>query len=165
MAKVSTESMELDSDQLGTVPVVTDQHGVASTCPEVVEASAAPTLLKVETPDDDLLPSQYPWTMTAKVCLDRISPLTIDIWTNSVRNYWCVQPGVGTEKRSRTQYLKDGHHIKVKSEPMTVPDSNTVNQKDGTSAAETDTTTEDLIKHAESLLKHARHMEAQESQK
>ena len=95
---------------------------------------------------------------TAKVCLDRV-------WTNNVKTYWYEQPSVGTEKHNQMHDLKYGLRSKVKSEPITVPEINIVNQKDVTSVAETENMTEDLIKHAESLLKHARQTTAQQPRK
>ena len=48
---------------------------------------------QVNTPTD-LPHSQYPWTKTATVCLTKVDPLVIDIWTDAVHEYWCHDVGM-----------------------------------------------------------------------
>ena len=66
-----------------------------------------------------------------------------------------------------TQAQTTGYGLcsKVKLEPATESDRNIIKQENVSPTPETDTTTEDLIKHAESLLVHARQLSAKQSRK
>ena len=168
---LSAEPKTLGSDQGSMmVPVETDVHAASSTDPTAGKSSAMPVQPNPENPKDDLFLSQYPWTKTARICLDRVSPITIDIWTNTVKEYWCKQTSVGTAKDVRpsptptqTQCMRYGLQSNVKPEPMTEPEHNIVMQESGSPVPETDNSTEKLIKHTESLLEHARQISANHS--
>ena len=109
---------------------------------------------------DDLLLSQYPWTTKLTLCLERVTPLTIVIWTNTVHEYWCYEPAVETETTVSPFSLDppintdiSGHVLcnRVKQEPkQPIVKTETVSP-----VPESDTKTADLIKHAESLLERA----------
>ena len=100
---------------------------------------------------DDLLLSQYPWTKKATICLDRVTPLNNDIWTDVVHEYWCYEPDVGTaittsQSNSLTSTEIDGYVLrsKVKLEPK-----QTIVKKENVSPVpECDIKTEELLKHA-----------------
>ena len=108
-AKSGTESIESDQTKataaVGTTldtPSVAAREipakGTDSASKEIpVETSSVgETTIQVNTPNDLLL-SQYPWTKTATICLTKVDPLVIDIWTDAVHEYWCHDVGTTSD--------------------------------------------------------------------
>ena len=109
------------------------------------------------TTQDDVLPSQYPWTKSTSICLERINPLEIDIWTDSVHNYWCSDVGTATKDSEAPNKPTVTAHVprnKVKPEPIQV----VVKREIASPPPPPDTKTEDLIKRAESLIQRAKEL-------
>ena len=128
-----------------------------------VETSSSGEATTEVNTSDDLLLSQYPWTKTATIYLDKVAPLDIDIWTDAVHEYWCHAVGTMSHATHLKIPKRDGYvfRSKVKLEPKQA----VIKQEIVSPLPEPDTKTEDLIKHAESLLERARQISANESRK
>ena len=174
----STGSLNKDGDQVDdkspvetVAPVASTLHAEPSTvsknqtnAPVSVATDVPPCTIDssiiepmLDNPDDDLLLSQYPWMKTAKLCLDKVSPITIDIWINEVKTYWHPRKSVGTKVVQQppmpTHDRRYSSH-NVKLEPS--EDLADTNIKQENADQDTGTSPEDLIKHAETILERAK---------
>ena len=97
-------------------------------------------------PEDGLVLSQYPWTKTAVLKIDRLSSLSIDLWCNKISDYYQFTPV----------------EVPVKRENVLLPDSEVVEQMDkirppspvneNNYETDTDVDIDNLLHHAETLV-------------
>ena len=151
-----------ESDQLiSTGSYDLPQESSATTANKLgtVNAACAYTVPSVGT-------GQYPWKRKAHICLNRVSPVTVDIWTNAVREYHCYTPDVGTTTPSVTTPTSVNNSGYVLRSKVKVEHHSDVLKREIVSPTpDSDIKTEELIKHAESLLERARQLSAADIQK
>ena len=95
-------------------------------------------------PDDGLVLSQYPWKKSAILKVKRLSELTIDVWCNSVSEYYQYVPVSLSANYVNTGKLE----LTIKKENKTSGETPDVNYDD-----ETDVDIDNLLHHAESLVR------------
>ena len=67
-----------------------EQMALTTPMPSTKPANINPR--PVTCPEDDILLSQYPWKYKLKVHLERVSEIELDIWCNSVTDYYKFMP-------------------------------------------------------------------------
>ena len=61
---------------------------------------------KLTCPEDGLVLSRYPWQKTAIINVQRVSDITVDIWCNSVSNYYQHVPEPDIETTTEVSNLQ-----------------------------------------------------------
>ena len=113
---------------------------------------------KLTCPEDGLVLSRYPWQKTATIKVQRVSDITVDIWCNSVSNYYQHVPEPDIETTTEVSNLQVKPSI-VKGygskRPDSVEEPVKVKRERATSPVETDNI-QSLLTQAEKLVNKAK---------
>ena len=101
-----------------------------------------------DTSSDGLLLSQYPWTKTAQLLLNRLSPKDIDIWSNQTKNYWDVPVETRSEVQPVITHTK-GYGLRNQGMTLQV-------KRELKSPTPIDDSTEQLLQHFTDVLDQAK---------
>ena len=137
------QRIEVKNQTIDSVSVATDIPPGTS---DTINSSVIEPMF--DNPDDDLFLTQYPWIKTAKICLDKVSPTTI--------NRLCTRKSVGTKTDVQPPVPTHDRRYSARNVKLEPQENLAKTIKQESADQDTGASPEDLIKQAETILERAK---------